>query len=857
MKSQSAPFSAAAGRFYAALFTLLLFLPIPAAMAQKTVYIDSQNGNDANDGLSLLTPWKSHTMISTVVFSPGDTLAFKKGSQFSGPIEFTASGTEQNPITITAYGEGELPRFTNPSDLDMNGNCIRISGSWIVLENLYFHDTPPTENANRLRSIFKMGAVFNMKGADHNIIRNNVFMKCTKAIQSTGEYTLITHNDMDGPSHALWNDASSGGGWGPMGIQLGIGNQEVCYNTIKNYLTTDSDYGSDGGAIELDDGRYHKDHFYIHHNYTEGNAGFIESSWGADYQPYVQEVHDLRVAFNINYDGQDWLYMWAPCHDCYFDNNTVIRTNDFTSPLNDGAYLDYGGIYFRNNLIVYTRDAYQGPGAHGIIAENNWYLNMTDWSEVHWDTNQAGSGDPGLVNIENGDYHPRIDSPLLEKGLNLYGQYFYDFENNPLPAEGAWPVGALQPKGNIDIETPGSGAVFTVQESIPIQANAFSTVGSISRVVFCANTGPLNEDDTAPYTCTWIPDSAGIFQLTAIAEFGDGTTLHSHPVWILVADGTQSREHVWHSYDVVTATGFQPALLRDEGGRGMTALELYMSSDSGGVAMEWPFRAFSPGPHPAAFNHAEQYWSDGNSAEPYPYAGKSTVDRGSDSGESGAPEPLGVRDFQLHPPESDRLAVAAFVAPFDGTYHVSGLAARRVYNQGNGVTFFLFGPNQNALDSLNATSDRAWVTSDSTHDLGWLSAGDRIYFAVGRGYQDHFYWDAAEIAWTVTKEAGAAVPSGDPGVPRQSALHQNFPNPFNAGTVIPFQLMNEGFVRLQIYDMHGRRIRALISGAMPPGNHRIGWDGTDDSGKQVPSGIYMTQLEAGPYSSSKKMILMH
>ncbi|MCD6322275.1 MAG: hypothetical protein J7L77_04550, partial [Clostridiales bacterium] len=169
-------------RYLTISFIAICILNINSLWAQKTYYIDSQNGNDNNDGLSKNTAWKSHTMVSTVTFQPGDTIAFKKGSQFTGPIQFTESGTEQNPIVITSYGEGELPRFTNPNDNDMNGNCIRISGSWIILENLYFHDTPPTKDWHRLTSIFKMGAVLNMKGANHNIIRNNVFIRCTKAI---------------------------------------------------------------------------------------------------------------------------------------------------------------------------------------------------------------------------------------------------------------------------------------------------------------------------------------------------------------------------------------------------------------------------------------------------------------------------------------------------------------------------------------------------------------------------------------------------------------------------------------------------------------------------------------------------
>ncbi len=414
----------------------------------RTYYIDSQNGDDGNDGLSEDSAWQSHTMISDVALLPGDTVAFKRGSQFSGPVLIRDSGSEGKPITITAYGEGDAPRFTNPNDRDMNGNTFRLGGSWIILENLYFHDTPPTRLAGRPQSIFKMGAVFNMAGANHNIIRNNTFINCTKAIQSTGEYTLITNNYLEGPDHPLWIGDAGTEGWGPIGIHLGIGNQEISYNTIKNYLTTDSPYGSDGGAIELDDGRYHKDNFYIHHNYTEGNAGFLESSWGLDYMPFKQEVHNLRLAFNVNFDGQSWIYMWAPCHDCTFDNNTIIRTDDFDSPSNGVVFLDFGDIQFRNNLFVYTADdVYTGDGASGIVTEGNWYFNADGISEQRWDRNASGSGDPHLVDLAEGDYHPTCNSPLRGQGINLSDLYSTDFEENPLPTEEAWDIGALQAQG--------------------------------------------------------------------------------------------------------------------------------------------------------------------------------------------------------------------------------------------------------------------------------------------------------------------------------------------------------------------------------------------------------------------------
>ena len=406
-------------------------------------FIDSENGNDRNNGHSPEKAWKSHTMIATKTFQPGEVIAFKKGSQFSGPIVFSESGTESDPILITSYGEGEKPRFTNPDDSNMNGNCIRLKGSWIIVENLHFHDTPGTKNSNRLKSIFKMGALLNAEGANHNIIRNNDFTDVTKGIQSTGEYTLITGNYIEGVRHSLWWNGGFGS-WGPMGIHLGIGNQEVSYNIIKNFLSTESGYGSDGGAIELDDGRFHKDNVYIHHNYTEGNAGFLESSWTHDNNPFVQEVHNLRVAFNVSYDGQNWIFMWAPCHDCYFDNNTVIRNNDFRSPLYNDVLADFEDINFRNNLFVSRFDVFQGNTSQ-IIA-NNWYLNFDRPSEVLFDSTQAGNGDPRLVNLMGRDFNLTSESPLRGKAMNLSEFYQVDFNGTTLPKSGAWDVGALQYK---------------------------------------------------------------------------------------------------------------------------------------------------------------------------------------------------------------------------------------------------------------------------------------------------------------------------------------------------------------------------------------------------------------------------
>jgi hypothetical protein len=91
---------------------------------------------------------------------------------------------------------------------------------------------------------------------------------------------------------------------------------------------------------------------------------------------------------------------------------------------------------------------------------------------------------------------------------------------------------------------------------------------------------------------------------------------------------------------------------------------------------------------------------------------------------------------------------------------------------------------------------------------------------------------------------------------RVNRLFQNQPNPFNPRTVIRFSLAQRGPVELAIYDVNGRLVRKLVDGTMDAGLHQAVWDGLDDNGQKVSSGIYWSQLKAGDYVSNKKMVLL-
>jgi hypothetical protein len=97
------------------------------------------------------------------------------------------------------------------------------------------------------------------------------------------------------------------------------------------------------------------------------------------------------------------------------------------------------------------------------------------------------------------------------------------------------------------------------------------------------------------------------------------------------------------------------------------------------------------------------------------------------------------------------------------------------------------------------------------------------------------------------------VPADSP--PAPTALLANRPNPFNPSTVITFRLVKPAPVELAVYDVRGRLVRWLARGERASGEHRVGWDGRDESGREVASGLYLYRLTAAGFADSKRMVL--
>jgi FlgD Ig-like domain len=93
-------------------------------------------------------------------------------------------------------------------------------------------------------------------------------------------------------------------------------------------------------------------------------------------------------------------------------------------------------------------------------------------------------------------------------------------------------------------------------------------------------------------------------------------------------------------------------------------------------------------------------------------------------------------------------------------------------------------------------------------------------------------------------------------VPDVFALGKNYPNPFNPVTRFTVDIPRLVDLRLAIYNVLGQNIKTLMSGEVTPGSYKMEWDGTDDRGVSVPSGIYFIRMISGSFSDTQKVIFL-
>lgn len=154
------------------------------------------------------------------------------------------------------------------------------------------------------------------------------------------------------------------------------------------------------------------------------------------------------------------------------------------------------------------------------------------------------------------------------------------------------------------------------------------------------------------------------------------------------------------------------------------------------------------------------------------------------------------------------------------------------------------GAFKNPVHFLTGSSPQAIASADLDND------GDRDIIVVNSGSNNvSVFFNKLNQPTDINEDTQALVPE-------KMILKQNHPNPFNPTTSIEFYLPRKTNVRMDIYNLLGQQVRTLIDRTMPVGNNMVLWDGRNDQGDVLPSGIYFYRFAIESYSATRKMILI-
>ncbi len=206
-----------------------------------------------------------------------------------------------------------------------------------------------------------------------------------------------------------------------------------------------------------------------------------------------------------------------------------------------------------------------------------------------------------------------------------------------------------------------------------------------------------------------------------------------------------------------------------------------------------------------------------------------------------------------------------FVSSIDSGYSVDNIAPgvpqnfAVAYNAGPGNTL--------SWDPASEPDFQFHRVYRSTNPTFVPTAGDLVHETSAPTWIDPEY-DGWNVYYKVTTldhagnesdpaSAGTTTDVAGPGVPTRYQLHANAPNPFNPSTQIRYDVPVSGeVVSIRVFDVAGRLVRTLVEGPQSAGTRSVGWNGRDERGRAVASGVYFYRMQAGSFVQTRKMALL-
>jgi hypothetical protein len=158
------------------------------------------------------------------------------------------------------------------------------------------------------------------------------------------------------------------------------------------------------------------------------------------------------------------------------------------------------------------------------------------------------------------------------------------------------------------------------------------------------------------------------------------------------------------------------------------------------------------------------------------------------------------------------------------------------------------------------SGDLLWSMRYDSPGGDWQEPKSIVADSAGNVYVTGFSWGSSNnTGFFIVKYSPIVTDVRDNNrvtVPLDWSLSQNYPNPFNPSTTIRFSLPSSGYVTLDVYNILGQKVRTLVDENLTAGYKQIFWDGTNQQGQPVSSGIYFYRLKTDSFSETKKMVLM-
>ena len=160
---------------------------------------------------------------------------------------------------------------------------------------------------------------------------------------------------------------------------------------------------------------------------------------------------------------------------------------------------------------------------------------------------------------------------------------------------------------------------------------------------------------------------------------------------------------------------------------------------------------------------------------------------------------------------------------------------------------FILEPGNTPIAKIYFTTGPTWNPSLSVpiDTTTWQGSGYEFSTEGGNPFFPVFWKGALDVGDEKTSTK-----------PKVYSLSQNYPNPFNPITILRFGLPRDSWVKLEVYNVLGQKVKTLVNENLTAGMQEKEWDGTDENGFEVASGIYFYKIQAESFSDIKKMVLL-